>query len=51
VFVGRVAADALDGLSYRPLTIDVAPPKRGGERPANWRDATDAVAGVISERC
>ena len=49
-FVGRVAADALDGLSYRSLTIDVDPPKRGGERPENWQEATDAVAETIAER-
>lgn len=50
-FVGRVAADALDGLSYRSLTIDVDPPKRGGERPESWQGATDAVAETIAERC
>ena len=49
-FVGRVAADALDGLSYRSLTIDVDPPKRGGERPESWQEATDAVAETIAER-
>jgi hypothetical protein len=49
-FVGRVAADAIEGLSYRPLPIDVDPPKRGGERPAGWREATDTVVETIDAR-
>jgi hypothetical protein len=49
-FVGRTAADAFDRLSYHPEEFDVTPPKRGGERPAGWRAATDAVAGRICDR-
>lgn len=49
-FVGRMAADALDDVSYHPLTVDVDPPKRGGERPAGWCEATDAVAETIASR-
>lgn len=49
-FVGRVAADAIEGLSYRPLTFDLVPPKRGGERPGSWREATATVAETIVGR-
>lgn len=48
-FVGHTAADTLDGFSYRPLTIDIDPPKRGGERPDGWQAAVDATAGTIAE--
>jgi hypothetical protein len=32
------------------LTLDVDPPKRGGELPDGWRGAIEAVAGRIADR-
>jgi hypothetical protein len=49
-FVGRMAADAIEGLSYHPLELDLTPPKRGSERPAGWQETSDAAAGAITDR-
>jgi hypothetical protein len=49
-FVGEVAAGAIEGLSYHPLVLDFTPPKRGGERPVGWREASDGVAETIASR-
>jgi hypothetical protein len=46
-FVGRVAADRLDALAYQPVTFDLDPPKRGGERPDEWRAAADGAAAAV----
>jgi len=48
-FVGNVAANTLDGLSYHPVTVDLDPPKRGGERPDGWQAAVDEAAAVVGE--
>jgi hypothetical protein len=48
-FVGSVAADTLDGLSYHPVTVDIDPPKRGGDRPAGWQDAVTRVAETVAD--
>jgi len=48
-FVGNVASDTLDGLSYHPVTVDLDPPKRGGERPDGWQAAVDEAAATVSE--
>jgi hypothetical protein len=37
-------------VTYHPLEFDVAPPKRGGERPDGWQDAADAIAATICDR-
>jgi hypothetical protein len=42
-FVGSVAAETLDALTYHPLTFDLDPPKRGADRPSEWRAAADAA--------
>ncbi len=47
-FVGERAADAHDRLTYRPLSLDLDPPKRGEPLPDDWRDAVDAATDVIS---
>ena len=49
-FVGRVAADALETLSYCPLDLHVDPPKRGGDRPPDWERAVDDAVAAISEQ-
>jgi len=46
-FVGRVAADTADQLTYVPLDVELDPPKRGGERPDDWMDAADDVVREI----
>jgi hypothetical protein len=48
-FVGRVAADALEALSYCPLDLHVDPPKRGGDRPDGWEMAVDDAVATVSE--
>jgi hypothetical protein len=47
-FVGRLAADALDGFAYEAVTLPVSPPKRGDDPPAGWRDAVETVADRIA---
>jgi hypothetical protein len=47
-FVGRVAADTLDALSYHAIEFVLSPPKRGAERPDGWRAAADTTADRIT---
>jgi hypothetical protein len=49
-FVGRVAADAFDRLSYSPVEFGLTPPKRGGERPDDWELVTEETAAEIAGR-
>jgi hypothetical protein len=49
-FVGRVAVRAVDRLSYDECTVDVDPPKRGGDRPPEWTEAVDAAVEEVAER-
>lgn len=46
-FVGRVASDALPGFEYHPVEFEMTPPKRGSERPEEWREVADATADRI----
>jgi hypothetical protein len=46
-FVGRVAADAADRLSYHPVDLPLDPPKRGGDLPDGW-DRADETAERIA---
>lgn len=46
-FIRDVAADRLDALAYQPVTFDLDPPKRGGERPDEWRAAADGAAAAV----
>ncbi len=47
-FVGERAAAAHAELTYRPLALDVSPPKRGEPLPGGWRAAVDAAADEIA---
>ena len=47
-FVGSVAEDAFDRFRYRPVRFDLTPPKRGGDRPEDWRARADQTAGKIA---
>ena len=49
-FVGETAAESLDGFAYTPLTLGIAPPKRGGELPEDWRSEVDEAADEIADR-
>lgn len=53
-FVGTVAADRFDRLSYHPLRFDLDPPKRGADRPDGWRAVADRtvreVAALVERR-
>lgn len=46
-FVGELAADSVAGFGYDAVSLPVAPPKRGTDPPADWRDAVDAAAAEI----
>lgn len=46
-FVGERVATTVDGVSYAPLTLDVDPPKRGGDRPDGWEAAVERAADRI----
>ena len=46
-FVGGVVADRFDRVSYHPLRFDLDPPKRGAERPKEWRAVADETAAAI----
>jgi len=48
-FVGRVAADTFDRLSYAPVDLAIDPPKRGGDLPEDWTDATDEATSRVVE--
>lgn len=47
-FVGGVAEDAFDRFRYRAVRFDLDPPKRGGDRPEEWRARTDETAETVS---
>lgn len=49
-FVGRIAADTIDSLTYQPLEFNLDPPKRGEERPPDWETAASECGSRISER-
>jgi hypothetical protein len=46
-FVGRLAADAHEHVTYHAVDLPVDPPKRGSDPPGDWeRGVDDAVAAV-----
>lgn len=48
-FAGRRLSRVVDGLEYEGASLPLAPPKRGGELPSDWREQVDdAVARVAS---
>jgi hypothetical protein len=48
-FVGNIAAQTVDRLSYTPVEFDLDPPKRGGAWPDDWETAADAVVARLHE--
>lgn len=49
-FVGDRVAKTFDEVTYEAVTLDVDPPKRGGELPDDWRGAVTAAADRIADR-
>lgn len=48
-FVGRVAADTFENLTYWPVDFELTPPKRGGDRPSEWKSVADEVARDVAK--
>lgn len=46
-FVGRAAARDFQRLSYDALDLNIDPPTRGGDWPADWEEATEQVVESI----
>lgn len=47
-FVGETAAASVERVSFHPLRLPIDPPKRGGERPDDWRARTDDTADGLA---
>ncbi|WP_435180742.1 hypothetical protein [Halorussus sp. AFM4] len=47
-FVGETAAASVERVSFHPLRLPIDPPKRGGERPDDWRARTDETAEAVA---
>ncbi|WP_323677516.1 hypothetical protein [Halorubellus sp. PRR65] len=52
-FVGRLAADAHESVTYHAVDLPVNPPKRGSDPPEGWEagvaDAVDAVRAALDD--
>ncbi len=49
-FVGDVAADSFEHVSFSPVTFGLEPPKRGGEWPENWKlVAEETVRKIVRQ--
>lgn len=48
-FVGQVAADAIDHLSYYSVDFDLEPPKRGQEWQDDWQSAAESTVNKVQE--
>jgi hypothetical protein len=46
-FVGRLAADAYEGVVYHAVDLPVDPPKAGSEPPEGWEAAVEAAVGAV----
>lgn len=50
-FVGERIASTFERVSYETVTLDIDPPKRGGDLPEGWQavvaDAADGLAGTL----
>lgn len=47
-FVGETAAESVERVSFHPIRLPIDPPKRGGERPEDWRARTDETADELA---
>lgn len=48
-FVGRAAADAVDGMSYHAVDLPLYPPKAGGDPPEGWEELVGGTARRIAD--
>lgn len=48
-FVGRLAADAHDHVSYRAVDLPVDPPKRGSDPPEDWPAGVDGAVAAVAD--
>lgn len=48
-FVGSVAADTYEELSYTAITFPLDPPKRSAEWPKDWQDIADTAVSTIAD--
>lgn len=48
-FVGSVAADTYEELSYTAITFHLDPPKRSAEWPNDWQDIADTSVSTIAD--
>ncbi|NHN60920.1 hypothetical protein [Halorussus rarus] len=48
-FVGETAAASVERVTFHPLRLPIDPPKRGGERPDDWRARTDETAAAVAD--
>jgi hypothetical protein len=46
-FVGEVAAQTFEELSYSPIDFDMDPPKRGEKWPDTWKEAADKAVTTL----
>nr|WP_227776986.1 hypothetical protein [Haladaptatus pallidirubidus] len=49
-FVGDLAADSFEHVSFSPVTFGLEPPKRGGEWPEEWEAVAEETAMKIVRR-
>ncbi|WP_458207465.1 hypothetical protein [Haladaptatus sp. NG-SE-30] len=47
-FVGHVAADSFEHVSFYPVTFGLEPPKRGGEWPEEWVSVAERTVDEIA---
>jgi len=47
-FVGETAAASVENVEFHPLGLPIDPPKKGGERPEDWRARTDETAADLA---
>lgn len=48
-FVGKVADQTFDRLSYFPVDFDIDPPKQGEEWPDTWKAAADKTVTILTD--
>ena len=48
-FVGERVAETVQTATYTAVTLDIDPPKRGGDLPEDWTDATDEATSRVAD--
>lgn len=49
-FIGHIAEDAIETLSYYPVNFDSEPPKRGNDWEVDWKASAEKTLSEISSR-